>query len=104
MKLYYVASMEALDKLPNAESHWLDLGNGHVFVAVDWDNDFQEQAWAAKEGVMPLPHPVFESKVALGDQHLFHLNQRFQLEKGDNVHRAIKQAARHDPWMRVHVL
>jgi len=104
MKLYYVASQEVLDELPNVQSHWLDLGNGHVLIAVEWDNDFQEQEWSIKEGVLPLPHPVFNSADELTDEHLGHLTQRFPLEKGNNVHHAIKAASRHDPWMRCHVL
>jgi hypothetical protein len=105
MRLYYISSLAVLSELPNVASHWMDLGNGHVLMAVAWDNDFQEQAWAEKEGVMPLPHPIFKAKKPLSDVHLGHLTRRFpKLEQGHNIHHLIKVAARDDPWFRCHVL
>lgn len=103
MRLFYIVSPEMTQHIGTGW-HSVDLGNGKLLVCVDWKNGAKELAWSEQPGVISLPHPIFESTVPLTDEHLSHLNKYFQLENGDTVHRLIKQASRHDPWMRVHVL
>jgi hypothetical protein len=103
VKLFYITTIERMQCVIHAW-HSLDLGNEKFLICVDWKDDMQEAEWAQSEGVMPLPHPIFQMADPLTDEHLAHLTQRFTLEKGNTIHDAIKAAARHDPWMRLHVL
>jgi len=104
VKFFYLIPVEMVHEPKHIGSHSLDLGNGKALICIDWKDDFQEAEWCAKPGVMALPHPIFQMSEPLLDEHLTHLNGRFQLEHGDNIHHLIKQAALHDPWMRLHVL
>jgi hypothetical protein len=104
MKFFYVIPVEMVHAPANIGSHSLDLGNGKALICIDWKDDFQEAEWCAREGVMPLPHPIFQMAEPLQDEHIAHLKGRFAFNNGDNIHHLIRQAAKLDPWMRLHVL
>lgn len=103
MRLYYLATKERTAALYHPW-HSLDLGNGKHFVCVDWKDEAHELDWSSHPEVIALPHPIFESTVRLTDDHIKHLSGRYVVETGHNVHHVIKQAAKDDPWMRLHVL
>jgi len=105
MKLYYLARPERIKEIRH-ECHWLMLGDStHVLVAVRWKDEIHEMEWAGREGVIKLPHPIFESAAALLDEHLEHIKKRFpQAKTGDTIHSVLKHVAKEDPWMRLHVL
>lgn len=103
MKLLYITTNECVATI-NADCHWLNLPSGKVLVCVRWRDELPEMEWAAHPDVIRLPHPIFESTVVIPDEHLTHLRGRFTLPDQSNVHHLIKEAAQHDPWMRLHVL
>jgi hypothetical protein len=103
MKLLYLTPGERLKDLVN-DWHALDLGNGHHLVCVRWRDEASEMAWSEHPDVIPLPHPIFQSTAVIPDEHLVHLRGRFTLQDQSNVHHVIKEAAKEDPWMRLHVL
>jgi hypothetical protein len=103
MKLFYITTAEHMVDMRFAW-HSLDLGDGELLVCVDWKDDAHEFRWSQTDGVIPLPHPIFEASTPLTDEHRQHLAGRYKTNSGDNIHHIIKQAAKEDLWMRVHVL
>lgn len=103
MKLFYITTMERMQEVQRSW-HSLVLPSGKLFVCVEWQNDKEEFDWASKADVLALPHPIFESTQALTEEHISHLGPRLGLQSGNNVHHAIKSAAKEDFWMRLHVL
>lgn len=104
MKLFYV--IDGPGRMQGVVCSWrsLGLGGDKLLVCVDWKDDTHEYDFSLREGVLPLPHPIFRSSEPLSDEHLTHLGQRFQLQKGNDVHHLIKMASKEDFWMRLHVL
>jgi len=103
MKLLYIATAERTKEIP-AEWHALDLGNGQQLVCIRWRDELPELRWAERPDVIRLPHPIFQSTAVIPDEHLAVLRGRFQLDAGATVHHVIAQAAKDNPWMRVHAL
>jgi hypothetical protein len=103
MKLLYVTTGERMAAI-NADCHGLDLGNGKVLVCVRWRDELYEVGWAEHPEVIRLPHPIFQSTAVIPDEHLSHLRGRFTLPDQSTVHHVIQEAAKDDPWMRLHVL
>jgi hypothetical protein len=104
MKFYYIVPLKVATEPRHVASHWFEIGEEKALICIDWKDDDHELAWSSRPEVISLPHPVFEASAPLTDEHHSHLQHHFQLQKGDNVHHVIKQAAKHDPWMRIHVL
>lgn len=103
MKLFYICDEETTKHISTG-FHSLPLGNGKLLVCVQWSNEAHEAAWAKREGVIALPHPIHEATQALTDVHLQHLSRRYPVTKGHNIHHVIKHAAKEDLWMRLWVL
>lgn len=103
MKLFYIVTLDHMKDMPFAW-HSLDLGNGKLLACIDWKSDPHEHHWAQREGVLPLPHPIFEASTPLSDEHLKHLSGRYAIGTTINVHDVIRQAAKEDLWMRLWVL
>lgn len=104
MKLFYLATPERIKEIKH-DCHWLALGDStHLLVCVRWRDEIHEVEWANKEGVIRLPHPIFQSTAAVGDEVAGHLGKRFSMAPHHTVHDLIKQSAIEDPWMRLHVL
>lgn len=103
MKLFYICSIETTQHIGTGW-HSTDLGNGKLMVCIDWNNEAKEVAWASREGVISLPHPIFESTIPLTAEHVQHLSGKYQVTTDHNIHHVIKQAAKEDLWMRCYVL
>lgn len=103
MKLFYLSSLEHARTVPHTW-HALELGNGKVLTCIHWQDEAAEMQWSNHPDVIPLPHPIFQSTTAIPDEHLAHLRGRFTLPDQSNIHHVIKEAAKEDSWMRMHVL
>ena len=68
MKLYYIApKAEYLGNLHLfKESHYLDLPNGEVCVAIAFGDDGAELSWRNQPGVDPFPHPFEAQTIGAG--------------------------------------
>jgi hypothetical protein len=103
MKLFYITTPEIAKSLFTGW-HAKDIGNGKILMCAIFNDEYDEKNWAETEGVIPLPHPIFEASTRLSEEHLKHLSGKYQLEPGHTIHDLIKQAAKEDLWMRLHVL
>ena len=103
MKLFYVTGEPGRYECPR-QWHSLKLYAGTHLLCVDWRDSQEEAEFAAREDVLPLPHPIFEATKPLTDEHLKHLSVRYKFDTGATVHDLLKQAALEDPWFRVWVL
>jgi hypothetical protein len=103
MKLFYIATKDRLSEIAGPW-HAFDLNNGKHLVCVRWEDELPEMQWSNHPDVIPLPHPIFQSTTAIPDEHLAHLRGRFTLPDQSTVHDVIKEAAKEDSWMRMHVL
>lgn len=104
VKLFYI--VDKPERMLGVIFSWHSLGldGEKILVCVDWKDDTHEFDFAQREGVIPLPHPIFQMAEPLNAEHLSHLGQRFSLEQGHNIHHLVKKAAKEDFWMRLHVL
>ena len=103
MKLFYICDEETTKHIPTGW-HSIDLGEGKLLVCIQWTNEAHEAAWAARPGVVSLPHPIHEATQSLSAEHVRHLSRRYPVSTGHNVHHLIKHVSKEDLWMRLWVL
>jgi hypothetical protein len=100
VKLFFITTKERSAALRQAH-HYMDLPNGKVLLVARDEGTLEH--WAKHEDVTVLPHPIFESAVPLADEHIEHV-KHLKIKKGHTVLDLIKEAAKHHPAMRLHVL
>jgi hypothetical protein len=103
VKTFFITTPEHAQELKH-EWHGIDLQNGKLMICLRFRDEGHEMEWTSHPDVIRLPHPIFESNIPLTGEHHGNLWQRFALVPGDGIHDVIKQAAKVDPFMRLHVL
>lgn len=103
MKLYYVCTKEATKEL-QTPWHGVDLDNGMWLIAVSWRDDLQEDRFSKTEGVLSLPHPIFNASDRIEKGHMQHLSEKFGVHDGHTIHDLIREASKVSPVFKLKVL
>jgi hypothetical protein len=106
LNTYYICTKEAFQAHigsfhPQLGAHGIDLPDGRILLSAHFPESHHSiETWEAREGVEPLPHPVFEGSAALGDKHVAAL-AHLGIKKGHTVLDVAKAAAGAHPLMKL---
>lgn len=107
MKTFHTMTKEEWQSLinyfhPIHGSHYIDLPNGRVLVAVQFSTEWAEESFhALAKTKTDLPHPVWQGTEFLGKEHLDEVGHLVAHVSKPTVHDVIRAAAAIHPLMKL---
>jgi hypothetical protein len=88
---------------PQHGSHYIDLPNGRIIVAVDFADEGAEEAFGLRSASRKsLPHPVFEGTDKIAAHHVAELGH-LGVDKNSTVRDVIKKVSAIHPHMKLSI-